>query len=207
MDVNAFAVAAAYDAHLPVGAAGVRALVRVTARDLAEPGVAVSLRLWTPLGSTIANLREVSPAIADLRERAIRLDDRTVEYPAGRWTDGAREYELAVGLPPRPAGDEMLAARFAVAAHGEVVGRAQIAVAWIPDERPVGPPAASADASTSVGAVAAADLPTGPSPCPRHLLPGEASAGEPCPGCGLPAEEGDRFCECCGHDLVDGRPR
>jgi hypothetical protein len=205
VEVSAFAVTALYDAHLPLGAAGVDAVVRVTASGLGAPGVDASLRLWTPHGATLAVLRERSPASGDLHG-ATRLDERTVEYPAGRWTDGPREYELAVALAPRGAGDEMLAARFGVAVGGEVVARAPIAVTWTYDERPTAPSTGGAARSARSRLVTADELPTGPSPEPRHRLVDEPHAGEPCDGCGLHPADGDRYCEGCGRELgLDAR--
>jgi hypothetical protein len=201
VDVSAFAVTAEYAAQLPLGASSVTAIVRAMASEIGEPGVEVSLRLWTPLGVMVSVLREISPATRDLRDGAVRLDDRTVDYPAGRWADGARDYELAVALRVRRAGDEMLAARFGVAVEGEVVARAQIAVAWTDDERLI----AERDRFAAEPTIAAGELPTGLSPRPRHMFVGEPAGGEPCPGCGLSPADGDRFCEGCGHELVTER--
>jgi len=205
--VSAFAVTELHNAHLPVGASTVEAVVWIRASGIDEPGVDVSLRLWTPLGATVAVLREVSPATGDLRDAGVRLDDRTVEHAAGRWTDGAWAYELAVALPARGAGDEMLAAQFVVAVAGEIVGRAPIVVAWTDDERLIAASAGSAAESTPTAAVAATERPTGPSPRPRHTLADEPLAGEPCPGCGLRPADVDRFCEACGRELAGGRGR
>jgi hypothetical protein len=208
VEVSAFAVIALYDAHLPLGAAGVDAVVRVTASGLDAPGAAASLRVWTPLGATVAILRERSPASGDLHG-AVRLDERTVEYPAGRWTDGPREYQLAVALPAGGVGDEMLAARLGVAVGGEVVAGAPVAVTWIDDERPTAASTGSAARSTRPRVVTADELPTGLSPEPRHTLVDEPHAGEPCAGCGLHSADGDRYCEGCGRELgpVAGRSR
>jgi hypothetical protein len=203
VDVTAFAVTAAYDAHLPLGASSVTAIVRAMASAIGESGVEVSLRLWTPLGVMVSVLREISPTTRDLRDGAVRLDDRTVEYPAGRWADGAREYELALALPARRAGDEMLAARVGVAVAEEVVARAQIAVAWTDDERLL----AGRDGFAAEPTIAAGELPTGLSPRPRHTFVGEPADGEPCPKCGLSPADGDRFCEGCGQQLVADRSR
>lgn len=195
--MSTFAVDARYDAQLPVGASGIDAIVRITASGIGAPGIVVSLRLWTPLGATVAILRERSPATADLHG-ATRLDDRTVEYPAGRWTEGRREYGLAVALPARGAGDEMLAARLYVVVDGTVVARAPIAVTWIDDELRTDP--YTTGAARSDRPQQTEELPTGPSPQPRHVLVDEARA-EPCGGCGLLPADGDRFCERCGHEL------
>jgi hypothetical protein len=191
VDVSAFAVTAAYDAHLPLGASRMTAIVRAMASEIGESGVEASLRLWTPLGVMVSVLREISPATRDLRDGAVRLDDRTVEYPAGSWTDGAREYELALALPARRAGDEMLAARVGVAVAEEVVARAKIAVAWTDDERLIADP----DGFAAEPTIAAGELPTGLSPRPRHTFVGEPAGGEPCPECGLFPADGDRFCD------------
>jgi hypothetical protein len=207
VDVSAFAVAELHDAYLAVGAATVEAVVWIQASGIDERGVDVSLRLWTPLGATVAALRGVSPPTGDLCDAGVRLDDRTVEYPAGRWRDGACAYELAVALPARRAGDEMLAARFVVAVAGEVVARAPIVVAWTDDRRLITATADGASESTPTAAVAATELPTGLSPQPRHMLVDASPAGEPCPGCRLRPEDGDRFCEACGHELAGGRGR
>jgi hypothetical protein len=200
VDVSALWVAALYDAQVPVGACDVRAIVRITASELGEPGVDASLRLWTPLGATVVVLRERSPGTADLRG-GVRLDDRTVQYAAGRWLDGVREYELVIGLPARAADDEMLATRFSVVADGEVVGRAPIAVRWTDDERVIAG-AARLARSTRTEGTAVADLPTGPSPRPRHTLADRSPAERPCPVCDLHPADGDRFCERCGHELT-----
>jgi hypothetical protein len=205
VDVIAFAVAAYHSAYLPVAGSTVDAIVWIRA-SVDEPAVDVSLLLWMPLGATLTALREVSPAIRDLRDEAIRRDDRTLECSTGRWTGGARAYELAVAVAPRDVGDELLAARVVVSAGGAVVGRALIAVTWTDDERLIAASADSAVESARTAGVAAADLPTGRSRRPRQTI-AEASAGDPCPGCGVRPEEGDRFCEACGHELAGGRAR
>jgi hypothetical protein len=143
----------------------------------------------------------------DLRCAAVALDERTIEYPAGRWTDGSREYGLSVALSPRAAGDEMLAARVGVVVDGELAGGARITVAWVDDERPTAPSTGSAShAARSPVVTAEEELPTGMSPQPRHTRVDESYA-QPCVDCGLRPADGDRFCEGCGRDLVAGRPR
>jgi hypothetical protein len=185
--MSAFDVTAQYGAHLPVDASTVEATVRIRAAPIDEPGVDVALRLWTPRGATVAGLREISPAAGDLRAGAIGLDELTIECPAGRWTGGAREYELAVAVPPCDAGDELLAARLGVVAGGEVVARTLIAVVWV-----------------DAAAAAAAELPTGWSQQPGNAVAGGPRAGGPCPGCGLQPPAGDRFCVACGRELAAG---
>ena len=213
--MSAFSIAAIHRTQLLVGASSdIRAIVRICASGLGELGVDASLRLWTPRGAGLVVLRERSPSIRDLRGRAIRLDDRTVECAAGRWTDGAREYELVIALPSGRAGDDMLVARVGVVASSAVVGRALIAVTWTDDEAAIAAgshPARSTSPEVEQSSVAdgrrcedgaVADLPTGPSPEPRHTIVSDSTAATPCPACELRAGEGDRFCERCGQELA-----
>ncbi len=199
--MSAFCVSATHQTHLLAGAScEVWALVRVSAPDAGEQGVEASLRLWTPSGATIVALRERSPVSRELHEHAVELDERTVEYAIGRWTDRVREYELGVALPAGAAGDDMLAARLTVVIDGEDAGRAPIAITWTDDERAVA--AASQAPGPAYAAEAVTDLPTGSSPGPRCKRAAEAPATTPCSVCGQRTVEGDRFCESCGHALT-----
>jgi hypothetical protein len=202
MDMSAFCMVATHQTRLLAGAScDVRALVCVRAADVGEHGVEASLRLWTPVSATLVMLRERSPVSRELHDQAIQLDKRTVEYAAGRWTDGAREYELALALPARPSGDDMLAARLTVVVDGEDACRAPIAVTWTDDERLVAA-ATQAPGPTCAAAEAVADLPTSPSPDPPRRRAVEVPEAARCSACGLRAMGGDRFCERCGHTLA-----
>ena len=199
--MSAFSLSAIHRPHLLVGAAPeVRALVRIRASGLGASGADASLRLWTPNGATVAAFAEVAPTICELRRRAVRLDDRTIGCAAGRWSDGAREYELVIALPPGAAGDEILVARLEVVVDEDVVGRVPVAVTWTDDASLLAsrPP----EGRAPVAASPVAELPTGRSPAPRHT-PAMAPAGPPCcPACDLRGNDGDRFCERCGESLV-----
>ena len=192
--MSPFAVAAFHDALLAVGADRVDAVVWVRPADLGD-GADVSLRVWAPLGASVAVLREVAPGSSDLLGGAVRIDERTVELAAGRWTDAAREYELGVALAPRADGERMLAARVQVVAGGEVAGSAAVEVTWTD----AAAPATATGASGRSGG--AADLPTGRSPEPRHTSAGAGHAGQPCPDCSEATVLGDRYCEGCGREL------
>ena len=187
--MSAFAVAAFHDPALPVGAERVEAAVWIRAAGIAAPGVAAALRVWTPAGCDVAALREIEPRSRDLLADGVLVDDQTLEFACGEWTDGVYEYELEIALPGRNAGEEMLAARVGVLAGGELAGQALIAVTW-------------AQRAPQDSATASGDLPTGASAEPPP--PGEAPASaDPCAACGALPEEGDRFCEACGRKLAD----
>ncbi len=200
--MSAFSLTATHHPHLLVGGRPeVRATVGIRATGIGAGGIEAALRLWTPVGATVAVFGEWAPAIRDLRWRAIPVDDRTIACAAGRWSDGEREYELVVVLPGGAAGDEILAARLSVIVGDGVVGEVPIAVTWTDDESLVGLPAD--DGGATVAASAVAEMPTGPSPAPRHVIDGDATPSDPpiCPPCGLRGAAGDRFCERCGAPL------
>lgn len=192
-----FVVAAFHFGLLPVGAEQVDTIVRITPGRLGAAGAAATLRIWTPAGGRVGSLREISPDGDDLLARAVPVDERTSDYDAGRWRDGTREYELVVAVTPGADGDELLAARVAVLADGEVAGRAAIAVTF---GTLAGPPGTGTDA----GAGKLAELPTGPSPYPRHNDAPEFHAGDPCPSCGEQTSPDDHFCEGCGSVVPAG---
>lgn len=186
--MSAFAIVALHDARLPCGASAVDATIRLSAAKVDDPGgVDLALRVWTPVGATVAILRELAPGCGDLTPGA-RASERLVDHPAGRWHGETRDYTLAVALAPGIAGDELLAARLAVVVAGEVVARTQIVVTWSDDE-PTG---------------SATEQPTGASPEPRHMRDA-APEDAPCPSCRAPVCEGDRFCEACGAVLTAGQ--
>lgn len=202
--MSAFSLAATHPAHLVVGAApDVRALVHVGVSGIGAGDVEASLRLWTPRGASVAVVRERAPALCDLRERAVRVDSRTIACAAGRWTDGAREYELVIALPPGRDGDAIRAARLTVIVDGEIAGRVPIPVTWtdddslVPTRRPDGRP----PLTRSIGS----ELPTGRSPAPRHTLGLPPPVAPYCRSCELGGADGDRFCERCGTALGDAQ--
>ncbi|MEU6368343.1 VWA domain-containing protein [Streptomyces sp. NPDC046931] len=71
----------------------------------------VSLRLWTPVGTEIAFVKQVAPAVEDLTGRRTEAGPRAGDYPTGSWGDEARDYHVCVRVPAANIGQEMLAAR------------------------------------------------------------------------------------------------
>lgn len=95
----------------------------------------VSLRLWTPQGTTVAFLKQAAPTIEDLTARANPVDALTADYPTGAWGDESRDYHLCVRVQPRAVGEEMLAGRVALMVAGVAVSQALIRAIWTDDEQ------------------------------------------------------------------------
>jgi hypothetical protein len=72
----------------------------------------VRLRLWTPKSSQVVSVKQVSPEIVALTDKAIPVDQRSVDYPTGAWAQESRDFYLGMELATQgEIGDEMLAAR------------------------------------------------------------------------------------------------
>ncbi|WP_225821389.1 vWA domain-containing protein [Streptomyces naphthomycinicus] len=74
----------------------------------------VSLRVWTPVGTTIRFVKQVAPSVADLTDRRSEAGPRAGDYPTGSWGDESRDYHLCLAVPPAGLGREMLAARISL---------------------------------------------------------------------------------------------
>jgi len=74
----------------------------------------VSLRLWTPQGSTVRFVKQVSPDVLDLTGRAEPAGPRTADYPTGSWGVQSRDYHVCVEVAPAGVGDRMLAGRIGI---------------------------------------------------------------------------------------------
>ncbi|WP_405644337.1 vWA domain-containing protein [Streptomyces sp. NBC_00019] len=71
----------------------------------------VSLRVWTPVGTTIKFVKQVAPTVVELTDRRTEAGPRAGDYPTGSWGDESRDYHLCVEVPAADLGQEMLAAR------------------------------------------------------------------------------------------------
>ncbi|KKD06540.1 vWA domain-containing protein [Streptomyces sp. WM6386] len=71
----------------------------------------VSLRVWTPVGTTIKFVKQVAPTVEELTGRRTEAGPRAGDYPTGSWGDESRDYHLCVEVPAADLGQEMLAAR------------------------------------------------------------------------------------------------
>jgi hypothetical protein len=71
----------------------------------------VTLRLWTPAGSTVRLMEQVFPHLEDLTGRRTEVSARFGDYPVGAWGIESRDYHLSIELPAGVVGEERLAAR------------------------------------------------------------------------------------------------
>lgn len=93
----------------------------------------VSLRLWAPQGATVAFVRQVAPTIEDLTDRAASVNPLTADYPTATWGSESRDYHICIEVPPRDAGEEMLAGRVTLVEGDEVRGQGLIRAVWTED--------------------------------------------------------------------------
>jgi hypothetical protein len=98
----------------------------------------VTLRVWTPRGARIRFIRQVSPAIVEMDGSGEPVDERTTAFAVGAWGAEARDYHVAVEVPARALGEEMLAARIELLAGSETAS-ALIRAAWTDDLETVTP--------------------------------------------------------------------
>lgn len=95
----------------------------------------VALRLWTPKGSTVEFVRQVSPNLEDLTSKAIPADKLSNDYPLGSWADEeSRDYHVRIRIPTGGVGDERLAARVMLAINGEAEPVALVRAVWTNDD-------------------------------------------------------------------------
>ncbi|MEA2196655.1 MAG: hypothetical protein QOJ25_706 [Solirubrobacteraceae bacterium] len=95
----------------------------------------VTLRLWTPQTATVAFLRQVSPTIEELTDRASATGALIADYPTGSWGQESRDYHLCIKVPPRAVGEEMLAGRVSIVEGDDVLAQALIKATWTGDEQ------------------------------------------------------------------------
>lgn len=81
------------------------------ARAMGKITADARLRIWTPKIAKIASVKQMSPEILDLTSRGRMIDPKTFEFPLGSWGAEARDYHIAIDIPPGAHGDEMIACR------------------------------------------------------------------------------------------------
>lgn len=127
------------DARIIAEPSGLEADFRAAIRAAQGRNVGdVRLRLWTPKSARIVSVKQMSPEIVVLTDRASLVDAQTRDYPTGAWGAETRDYYVAVEMPGSDIGDEMLACRPSVVYREgdqeiKVTGT-PIVVTWTDDE-------------------------------------------------------------------------
>lgn len=107
----------------------------LTKKTMEKAVTNVALRLWTPKGSDLEFVRQVSPNLDELTDKAEAVDALSKDYPLGSWADGeSRDYHVRIKIPTGAVGDERLAARVMLAVNGEAEPVALVRAVWTGDE-------------------------------------------------------------------------
>lgn len=92
------------------------------------------LRVWVPQGAQLLFVRQVSPTVEDMTNRASRVNQLTVQFPTGAWGDEERDYHVAVRLPAKSLGQEQLAARVQLVVGEQVRTQGLVKAVWSEDD-------------------------------------------------------------------------
>ncbi len=107
----------------------------LTQKTMEKAVTNVALRLWTPKGSEIEFVKQVSPNLDEMTNKAEPVDALSKDYPLGSWADGeSRDYHVRIKIPMGAVGDERLAARVMLAVNGEAEPVALVRAVWTGDE-------------------------------------------------------------------------
>ncbi|MFI2504586.1 VWA domain-containing protein [Streptomyces sp. NPDC018972] len=114
-EVTAIASALLGTADIVADPAGLAAdFTRMMETAMGKEVADVSLRLWTPVGTTVRFVKQVAPTVEELTGRRTEAGPRAGDYPLGSWGDESRDYHVCVEVPPAGIGQEMLAARLSL---------------------------------------------------------------------------------------------
>ena len=114
-EVTAIASALLGTADIVADPAGLAAdFTRMMETAMGKEVADVSLRLWTPVGTTVRFVKQVAPTVEELTGRRTEAGPRAGDYPLGSWGDESRDYHVCVEVPPANLGQEMLAARLSL---------------------------------------------------------------------------------------------
>lgn len=98
-------------------------------------GVAsANLRVWVPQGAQLLFVRQVSPSVEDLTNRALPVNPLTVDFPTGAWGDEERDYHVSVRLPAKAVGQEQLAARVQLVVAEQPRTQGMVKAIWSNDD-------------------------------------------------------------------------
>ncbi len=108
---------------------------RALTQTAMEREARLALRMWTPKGSTVEFIRQVSPNLDDLTTKAAPVNDLTSDFPLGAWSgDESRDYHVRVRIPTGKVGDERLAARIMLVVDDNERPPALVRAVWTSDE-------------------------------------------------------------------------
>ena len=93
----------------------------------------VSLRLWTPAGSTIRFVKQAFPHVEDLTARRRDVSPRVGDYPLGAWGAESRDYHVSVQVPAGAVGEEILAARVSLVSGDVALSQSLVRAIWTDD--------------------------------------------------------------------------
>ncbi|OSP25366.1 hypothetical protein B7767_42285 [Streptomyces sp. 13-12-16] len=114
-EVTAIASALLGTADIVADPAGLAAdFTRMMETAMGKEVADVSLRLWTPVGTTVRFVKQVAPTVEELTGRRTEAGPRAGDYPLGSWGDESRDYHVCVEVTPANIGQEMLAARLSL---------------------------------------------------------------------------------------------
>ncbi|MCB0990820.1 MAG: VWA domain-containing protein [Acidimicrobiales bacterium] len=95
----------------------------------------VALRLWSPKGSQLGFVKQVSPNLEDLSDKGDVVSPLITDYPLGAWGPGEeRDYHLRIDIPVGNVGQERLAARVMLVVDGQEQPAALVKAVWTDDE-------------------------------------------------------------------------
>jgi hypothetical protein len=93
----------------------------------------VTLRLWTPAGSTVRLVEQAFPHLEDLTGRRTEVSARIGDYPVGAWGIESRDYHLSIALPAGAVGEERLAARVSLVSQDQTLLESRVFATWTDD--------------------------------------------------------------------------
>ena len=93
----------------------------------------VTLRLWTPAGSTIRLVEQAFPHLEDLTGRRTEVSARIGDYPVGAWGIESRDYHISIALPAGAVGEERLAARVTLVSQDQTLYESRVFATWTDD--------------------------------------------------------------------------
>ncbi|GIJ61772.1 vWA domain-containing protein [Virgisporangium aurantiacum] len=105
----------------------------LTERAMGKEIARVSLRLWTPAGSTVRFVKQVFPHIEDLTGRRSAVSDRIGDYPTGAWGAESRDYHVSIEVEPDTVGEEILAGRVSLVAGDRKLVEKLVLARWTDD--------------------------------------------------------------------------